>query len=219
MREKLRSGKPLLQFSDLTILIIVFVAWLYTMGWTYLRHYFLFFEIGLIGEDIPREFFLQFGWEALQDRLGLALFLYGLGGLFLFLWNQFSEKFTERFKGGRVLMWTGGSVLLLLFFMTATELGKASARDRFEEQLDSRFGAYPSVQLELKSDPKILANYDPQVLRSGDYRLLLQTKARVYLILPPSKTQLKDNPKMSIPTLSIPQTQIHTILTYPRQRL
>jgi hypothetical protein len=95
---------------DIGVISGVFVALLYTAGWSYAYHYFQRFHLGLIGLEIEREYFLLYGFWVCQARWCLVslciLAAFGLPLLFQRYWQQRSEL---RFQL-RAIAQTGGPI-------------------------------------------------------------------------------------------------------------
>src|SRR3954447_17224633 len=59
--------------SAATFVIAVLTAWLYTMGWTYVYHYFLQFRIPLLLIDLPLQHYLIYGGLVLWKNVWASL--------------------------------------------------------------------------------------------------------------------------------------------------
>ena len=77
--------KPIL--LDLTTVLLLLVPLLYATGWSYALHYFGYFHLGLLGLEIPKEYFFLYSFQAIVSQpiwAGVALicFLSSCVGLY-----------------------------------------------------------------------------------------------------------------------------------------
>jgi hypothetical protein len=128
----------------LVFLVGLMTAWLYVAGWTY---YFDRFGIPLLMVDIPKENYLVYGGVVVQQfplwgvGLGLALLVAAS------LW---------RWIGG-ILGRTAapvGVIAIAIVFWLGYEGAIAAAHQRYLEQGQSDYSAYPRVQVWPKEDTK-----------------------------------------------------------------
>lgn len=172
-----RSRSPAL---DLTVLLGLGTALIYTAGWAYAYHWYGNFNLGIIGLDIPLEYFLMYGFWTARAHWWLVL-VYAVGvALWLFL--------RERLQPW---LWRAAPVWVLFLFWLAYALGGQAARTDYATHQRNGFACYPLARLGgLKSEDKRTATLHDlaEQLSERDYRLLLQTKGLLVLIKPKPQT-------------------------------
>lgn len=168
---------------DIAASLGIATALVYATGWTYAFHYLDHFGLGLLGLDIPREYFLMYGFQVFKAWWWLTI------GYYLLALAMLSglHGWGHRPDWAGILAREGQVVLVLIAFITSGWLARKQADNYYTEQQMKGFTAFPYVRVWPKQ--KNSANQSLQALYGalpkGHYRLLLQDKQRLYLIKPP----------------------------------
>ncbi len=129
------------------------IALCYTCGWSYAYHYFERFNLGLMGLDIPKEYFFLYAFWAIKDQFLWSALLLGAGasaltGIYLLL-----RLLRRRFPifGNRYLIRMGyAGVIVCTIFLTFHgfyTLGERAAVSAYKSQADNDFPSYHSIQV------------------------------------------------------------------------
>ena len=210
---------------DLGKILVLFVPLVYTAGWSYAYHYFGKFHLGLLGLDIPREYYFLYGFWTIQDQLILLFILMIIAVVVILPASLCSRQKThttgdpdsEGYRTGpdrvkRCLHAATVSVLLpaLVFslFWAFYYFGESAAQSAYEEQAENDFPSYPRVRVWIKTD----AGQAPAAMagewEKGGYRLLMRNKDNLYLFYPAQ-------PGDKIPTDIIPTGQVQCFRILP----
>ena len=160
---------------DLTVLITLGAALIYVMGWSYAYHWYDRFNLGILGLEIPLEYFMMYGFWSLRHAWWLV-FIYAVA---VGVW-----MFTQRLV--RPWLWRIAPVGLLLIFWLAYALGEQAAYADYTAHQGNQLACYPLVRLGIKQEAGRAKQMDELAgqLVERDYRLLLQTKNLLVVIKP-----------------------------------
>lgn len=187
----------------------------YTAGWSYAYHYFERFNLGLMGLDIPKEYFFVYSFQALRDQLWLFLFSVLLfAALLVFgriLLERLKRRFTDQAKGKMLTVIPATLLPLLIFalFLLFYQMGENAAVNVYERQVQHDFDAYLRVQVWVNAPEN--AEYGAEMARAwqqGCYRLLMRSEDHVFVFQP-----LQSGGK--IPTDMIPADRVELIRMLP----
>ncbi len=173
-----------LSMLDIATIITLFGALIYTTGWTYAYHYFGHFKLGLLTTEIPNHYFLMYGFWVLKTWWWLVALFYLL---FIFSTLYLKPVLKNSSEKGRILALHLQNLAILIAFVLAWWLAVKQAQDYYLEQQHQGFTAYPLVRVWPKtteSGHEKLRNLY-QTLPKAEYRLLLQTREKLFLIKPP----------------------------------
>ena len=206
----------------ITLLTSLFIALIYTTGWSYAYHYFERFHLGLLALDIPREYFFLYGFLALKEKFFKVLFLFILVTVFVFgYWVMARRRISKNQRNSPTLTALRkslyGSVttviilpaVTLLLFMTFYSIGSSVADSLFEKEVKSDFRSYPGVRVWLTTDAEHKTDAIAQEWQKGCYRLLMKNKENLYLFYP---GQLD----YKLPTEVIPSNQVRYMRILPQ---
>ncbi len=212
---------------DVGTIMILLVPLLYTAGWSYAYHYFDHFHLGLLGLDIPREYFFLYSFWTIRDQLLLSL----AALLALIIVYYLVRLFHRRVKSGAkqrgkrkgaprpdnkrdfllAIVLLLAPVLILSLFMLFYYMGDRAAKSAFEIQAKGGFPSYPRVRVWLADEAKKKAGAISREWEKGCYRLLLRNKVNIYLFYP-------GGPGDKIPTEIIPTAKVRFVRVLPHYR-
>ena len=187
----------------------------YTAGWSYAYHYFERFSLGLIGLDIPREYFFVYGFHAIKDQIWSSLFiLISFVSLLVsgrFLLEGVKKSFANQpsAKMFNIIPAVILPVMIFVVFMLSYHLGEKAAGNIYERQVQNDFDGYLRVQVWAKAPEK--AKYSDEMAKEwqkGCYRLLMRNKDYLFVFYP-----MKSGGK--IPTDMIPTAKVEFIRILP----
>ena len=193
----------------------------YTAGWSYAYHYFERFSLGLIGLDIPREYFFVYGFQAIKDQKWLFLLTLiicmSLLVLGRFLLERLKKSFANQTKANTLNIIPAVILPVMIFalFMLFYNFGEKTAVNVYEQQVKSDFNAYIRVQVWAEA-PKN-AKYGAAMAKEwqkGCYRLLMRNKDYVFIFYP-MKFNGKISKELKIPTDVIPAAKVELIRILP----
>ncbi len=191
--------------TDAATLIALVAAWLYVAGWTYARHYFRRFEVGLLGLDIPHEYYLMYGSWVVK-RWWWAVLIMVLIALISYYWPPVRGFWLGR---GRPL----AVVLVCVAFLLAPFLGRQSAHAYYERWSGADFRPYPRVKVWLKpnaQDPAVMQAI-AEDLPEGCHRLLLQSKSALYVFRPRA-----DVSPLQLAVTALPLSEVRSVRVIPQ---
>lgn len=200
------SGDPsrggLTASLNLTLLVGLGTAWLYTAGWSYAYRWFSEFELGLIGLDIPHEYLLLYGFFTLRGALWVPILVMVAG---VVVWWLISQATTSSAWQDEVptFLWRTALIWLLLAFLIAAHLGEAQGARDYRRHYDQGFARFPLAQVWVK--PGALTSKLTNDLANLKYRVLFHGKGldKLYLIKDP-RVDAQGRPSGAPPTLVIP---------------
>ncbi|CAK8718429.1 hypothetical protein GMJAKD_07660 [Candidatus Electrothrix aarhusensis] len=189
---------------DISAIIGISLALLYTAGWSYAYHYFQCFHLGLIGLGIEREYLLLYGFQVCKAHWCLVplclLAAFGLPLLFQRCWQQRPELRSRL----RAVAQIGGPIGLLFLFIVFYQLGAWTGHDIFASEQRGDFPDYPRVQVWLKDKQ----DKRGEAWAKGCYRLLLRGKEQLYLFRP-------DGVSERLPTEIVPNSEVGAVRLLP----
>lgn len=209
---------------DVSTVITLLAALLYTAGWSFAYHYYDKFHLGLIGLDIPKEYFFVYSFWVIRDQPFLALSSLLVTLLLYFLVKLCFHRAKKAMKTrsseqGRIweyeLFLAIGLLLvpLMIFFLFSGfyYLGKSGASLLYEKQALHDFESYPRVKVFLTKD--ISEQGKVKEWEKGCYKLLLRNKEHLYLFIP--ETYKSDNHRNISPTDIIRQSDVKAVRALP----
>ena len=187
----------------------------YTAGWSYAYHYFERFNLGLMGLDIPKEYFFVYSFQALRDQLWLFLLtLFGFVALLVFgrvLLERMKRRWNDQAKARMLTVIPATLLPLMIFavFLLFYQIGENAAVNVYERQVQHDFDAYLRVQVWVNAPQT--AEYGAEMAQAwqqGCYRLLMRNGDHVFVFQP-----LQSGAK--IPTDMIPADRVELIRILP----
>ena len=192
----------------------------YTAGWTYAYHYFKHFSLGLIGLDLPREYFFMYGFQAMWDQIWLfLLILITFLSLMIFgkyLLRKIKSKYRENKIQNCICSFIPAIILpVMIFFMFTAfyHLGEKAADDVYNWQRTNDFKTYFVIQVWAKAPETAEDRAEmAQGWHTGCYRLLMQNNDYLF-VFQPVKAAKKDE-TIKIPTDMIPKSKVELVRIY-----
>ncbi len=219
---------------DVGTIMILLVPLLYTAGWSYAFHYFDHFHLGLLGLDIPYEYFFLYSFWTIKDQYLLSLAALLALVIVYFIIRLLHRRATSSAKPrgkrkgapkpdskqdfSQAIGLLLAPVVILSLFLLFYHMGDRAAKSSFETQAKGAFPSYPRVKVwladaESKSDgeEKEEAIAISREWEEGCYRLLLRNKDNLYLFYPGS-------PGDKIPTEIVPTGKVRFVRVLPHYR-
>ncbi len=177
MNGKRQNGtSPAVDLSVIAALITVLItALVYTAGWAYAYRWYGQFSVGVIGLEIPPEYHFMYGFWSVRDFWwALLLYLAPVAA-----WHWWRPQLGP-------WVWRLAPVWALLLFVGAYGIGSSAASGDFRRHLASGFAVFPLARVWLAPSTGRDSALDRFAgeLKELRYRLLLQTKDKLYLIKP-----------------------------------
>lgn len=201
---------------DAAFLITLVTALLFVAGWGYAEQWFGYFDLGLIGLDIPTGYFAMYGYWTLAAHawwlvLGAALTALVPGVRRWLPGRDGSGIWPRVWSSARSAVRIAAPVLLLslalLLFWGAYALGRHAADRNFARDRDNEFCTFPYIRVVLKDAtglPKVFRGMN-EALAEGRYRLLVQSGGVLALF----RTNPPDAPiKPRRPSLVVPVGEV-----------
>ncbi len=145
-----KKEKPLLQtISVMTVLVPLF----YTAGWSYAYHYFERFNLGLMGLDIPKEYFFVYSYLVMKDQfLWFVLSLIGFAAAFFFggpILRKIRNSTGKCLISALIRFLPAVLVPLLVFFMFYLFyiFGVAAGNNDYDWQVQHDFPLFRRIQV------------------------------------------------------------------------
>lgn len=188
--------------AAVTLGLTVGAVLLYGTGWFYAAAFFEQLHVGLIGLDLPREFFFVYGTSvALGHGLGVTAAAVLVGGLMVGLGagiGRLPPPWNRRLPipVGSLL----AVALLLLAFAGLRWIARDQASADFAAERASGFAQRPAVELTLAGTG---GPVDPA---GGCHRLMLKAADHLILVRP-----LRDMPDIELATLVLPADQVTSL--------
>jgi hypothetical protein len=178
-------------------------------------HYFEHFNLGMIGLDIPREYFFVYGFQAIKEQVwAFMFFLIACLSMLVsgrFLLEQIKNLFADE-SNARMFNIIPAVILpfmIFAIFMLFYHFGEKTAASVYERQQENDFNSYMRVKVWAK--PPENAEYSAEMAKEwqkGCYRLLMQDKEYVYLFYPV-------NTESKIPVDMIPADKVELMRILP----
>jgi hypothetical protein len=208
---------PAVSFAWLEIVGIgtLLIALCYTCGWSYAYHYFERFNLGLLGLDIPREYFFLYAFWAINDQFWWTALLLGAGVGVLTGISILLRLLRRRFPifGNRYPVRLGYAIVIVgtasLTFYGSYTLGERAAVSVYRYQADNGFPSYHFIQV--WADPAEEGDLGRQMAlhwQTGDYRLLMRNKDHLFLFYP-------EGADTRLATTVLPSGKIRAFRTFP----
>ncbi|WP_089725057.1 hypothetical protein [Candidatus Thiosymbion oneisti] len=182
-------------------IIILIAALVYVGGWSYAYHWYDYFELGLIGLDIPFRYHFMYGFWVLQSYWWLVLLI----ALLLVAVLVFRARLAP-------ILVPATPLWIFLAFLSFYSLGKFTADARYWDHQASGFRNYSWVRVWIKPDsgdlPTKLQKVQQDLAEGDKYRLLLETVHALYLIRP-------DQDADKIPTLQVQRDRVRAMRRIP----
>lgn len=214
------QGKSFL--LDIGTIITLLAALLYTAGWSFAYHYYEHFHLGLIGLDIPKEYFIVYSFWVIKGELFFAFAALVVTVLLYFMVRLCFQKAGKGPKSRKLNEKRGVSrgnqgfflalglfltpIVILSMFWQFYYLGNQCAASLFEKQVREDFPSYPRVKVWLTEEALEGMKPRTEEWANGCYRLLLRGKEHLYLFYPEGKS----------PTEIIPQSNVKAVRVLPQ---
>ncbi len=169
---------------DIATTVTLLGALIYLTGWSYAYHYFGYFKLGLLAAEIPGRYFFMYGFWVLKAWWWLVALIYLPFALFT-LWPR---PLLEKAGKKQILLFKYLQIpVIVLGFTLAWWLAVKQAQHHYLEQQRQGFTSYPLVRIWPKPVNPGHENLHNlyRTLPEGEYRLLLQTREKLFLIKPP----------------------------------
>lgn len=214
-KEKGRTSEILPTWFETGTATALLVPLCYTAGWSYAYHYFERFNLGLMGLDIPREYFFVYSFQAIRDQVWFFLLtLLGFAAVLVFgraALERMKRPLKDQAAARMLTVIPAVALPLVIFAVFAAfyRLGENAAGNVYDRQVQSDFDAYLRVQVWVQTPEK--AEYPDemtQAWQSGCYRLLMRNQEYLFVFHP-----LQSGGK--IPTDMIPADKVELIRMLP----
>ena len=159
----------------------------YATGWSYAYHYFRQFHTGVANLSLKTEYVFMCGFWAIRENI--LVFLIIILAIFLFYWIYLfaaSAKSAGRFLRAirNVVLFLIIPLVIFVLFLSFYNLGKTGAAAVYAKEALGDFGSYNSVRIDFKPEARPLFADMTADMERGCYRLLLETKDRIYVFRP-----------------------------------
>ena len=190
---------------DATLIISLTAALIYVSGWAFATAYFAQFQLGLIGLDIPQDYFFMYGFWVVKAYWYGLIVPYALWLGLQYGPNALAQPYVAYLKP--VI-----PIAILLLFWLFYSLAQQLVQDKFHTQQTQDYPSYPVVQIWLQTDPEMPGSLHRLVhqLHQTCYRLLLHTKHSAFVFRP-----TRDLPG-SLAVTAVPQHRISSLRILPR---
>lgn len=203
------SRSSVLLVFELVTLCAVVIGFVFFTGWAYAYHYFAHFKVGLMALQLPAVTYLGFSFWVLQSVLWL-LIPYALGALVLALHEPRLATWLRQIRMERP--WSVWQLILgvtLTAFLLSWWVTSISAKRFFQVQQANHFSDRPLVSVwpvAPPTDEAAQALYKD--LASGNYRLLLEDRDRLFLFRPTATGYSFQGPVIELPWKEIRLVQV-----------
>ncbi len=214
--------QKIIDWFDIGTLMGLLVPLLYTAGWSYAYHYFSHYHMGILGLDIPREYYFLYSFWVIRDQwvsflaaISISVTLIAAKGLLRIRETAFIErmKAASSCKCLRSLRFPICFVLIpvavLLLFTLFYDMGARTGTASFRLQDLNDFRSIPRVKVWLTEKAKESRGAMTQDWSRGCYRLLLRNSQNIYIFYPERGRQGK------LPTEVIPVRSISSVRILP----
>jgi hypothetical protein len=162
-----------------TLVIAVVAAWLYTVGWTYVYHYFLQFRIPLLLIDLPLQHYFVYGGLVLWKNIWISVAVSATVLVVAWICVQLANRLGRFFLSVIVIL------VILALFIVGRAAAIATARTDFLYQYQNDYPAYPRVALILKKEAaETIGDRLGDIAKTDCGRLVLFSAGRLFLIRP-----------------------------------
>lgn len=186
---KEKSSRSLPGWIELGTILTLLAPLLYTAGWSYACHYFERFHLGLLGLNIPREYFFLYSfWVIREEFLSFLVLLFILLAVSL-VWGYHRQVATAMIARGR----SGGlfairvivvPIFILILFLIFYALGGKAAQSAYKEEKMNGFPSYPRARVWVKQGGGDSSAAMAKEWEKGCYRLLMRNNGDLYLFYP-----------------------------------
>lgn len=172
--------------ADSVAITTLLATLLYTAGWSFAYHYFDQFHLGLIGLDIPKEYFFVYSFWVIKGEFYMAAAGLAATVLLYFLLRYCFLKAEGGMKNKKQNLFLALGLFLtplvvLGLFRLFYDLGDRRAVALFAEQQATEFPSYPKVKVWLTEKAAAEMEDMAKEWAKGSYRLLLRDKEYLYL--------------------------------------
>lgn len=203
---------PWMEAGTVTALLVPLC---YTAGWSYAYHYFRRFNLGLMGLDIPREYFFVYSFHAIRDRIWVFLLVLSAFAALMVFGRALAELLVRKIRdesAARMIRFIPAFVLpvaVFCLFAVFYHMGETAAANVFDRQARNDFDGYLRVRIWARPPEKAdLRDKMAREWQKGCYRLLMRNKSQVFLF-----QAQKSGGK--IPTDIIPAGRVELIRVMP----
>lgn len=214
MSESQESRRLLPAWVEAGTVTALLVPLFYTAGWSYAYHYFERFNLGLMGLEIPKEYFFLYSFWAVKDRFWMFLLvlagllaLFGVGRIGLGKWQ--SRVCGTAWEGAA--RWVPSvlfPVLIFFLFWVFYGFGERAAVNAYARQVAEDFPSYQRVKVWAKAPSK--GKFGEAMKReweTGCYRLLMRNKDHLFLFYPVHPVGSEDK----MPVEIVPAGQVEMV--------
>jgi len=180
-----------MKWPDVSLLIMVSVALLYTAGWSYAYHYFTKYHLGFLDISISKEYFFVYAFWVIRNQwllilVGFGLFFSTFIVIEIFIKTVVYPKLQqlhEKLPANSIQFCLFLCILLLHLcaFIFFYQTGKRAADSDYHYQAISDYPSYPLVKFWIKTHSKLNNQAFVDELKSGCYRLLLKNSGKLYI--------------------------------------
>lgn len=186
--ESSRLFPPWIAAGTVTALL---VPLLYTAGWSYAYHYFERFNLGLMGLEIPKEYFFLYSYLSVKERFGVFLLILAVS-LSVYLFGRCGFRKLVNLAGGtgweipvRSIPAFLVSVILFSLFRFFYWFGETAAVNAFDWQAKNDFKSYQRVRVWANApETPGFGEAMKKEWEKGCYRLLMRNKDHLFLFYP-----------------------------------
>ena len=211
---KEKSSTSLPRWIELGTILTLLVPLLYTAGWSYACHYFERFHLGLLGLNIPREYFFLYSfWVIREEFLSFLVLLFILFAV-SWVWGYLRHK-----APGMIARGGGGGlfairviavpIFILILFLIFYALGGKAAQSAYKEEKMNGFPSYPRVRVWVKPGVGDSSAAMAKEWKKGCYRLLVRNNGDLYLFYPGGS-------KDKLPIDIIPARDVESVRILPQ---
>ncbi|CAN2043202.1 conserved membrane hypothetical protein [Candidatus Magnetomoraceae bacterium gMMP-1] len=199
--ENIKKNYYAFNFKDIAALLICVASLLYVAGWAFAYNYFDKFGVGLLSLDLPKEYYIIYGFWTIQNQWAVLLYILAFYVIISLAPIEFTVNLHENMNRFKALTFILLVLLAVLIFSIDYKLGERTAENIFEKQRAGDYSAYPRVEVHLSE--KAAGISDRVNLEKGCYRLLLENKGRLFVFRSFAKM-----PGADLATLVIPESQV-----------
>lgn len=211
---KEKSSRSLPGWIELGTILTLLVPLLYTAGWSYACHYFERFHLGLLGLNIPREYFFLYSfWVIREEFLSFLSLLFILLAVSL-VWGYYRHKapgMIAKVRGGGLfaIRVIAIPIFILILFLIFYALGGKAAQSAYKEEKMNSFPSYPRVRVWVKPGVGDSSAAMAKEWEKGCYRLLMRNNGDLYLFYPGGS-------KDKLPIDIIPARDVESVRILPQ---